>query len=85
MTRALTEGLTVTSDKETLVLKRKTTILKIQEHLDHGNNGGYILAAKLYTSPNDAGKTDKEGKNLEGKTNKNMEELKRNTATKTIK
>ena len=60
--RALTKGVNVMSYKESLVQKKKTTIMKFRERLDHGNRGGYILAARIYTSPNNAKKTDKGGK-----------------------
>ena len=52
VTRALTKIFNVMSEKESLVLKKNATILKFEERLDHGNGGGYILAARLYASPN---------------------------------
>ena len=67
MNRALTKVLKVTSEKEIIVLKKKATILKFEESLNHDNSNGYILDVRLYTSPNDAGKTHSEGKNPGGK------------------
>ena len=58
-TRVLTKGLNVTSEKESLVLKKNASILKFKESLVHGNGGGYLLVARLYTSPNNTGKKDK--------------------------
>ena len=49
--------------------------MKFEEHLDHGNGGGYLLAARLYTSLNDTQKTDKEGNNPEGKNSTNCKGL----------
>ena len=46
--RALTKGFNMTSEKEILVLKKNTTILKFEESIDHGNGDGYILAVQLY-------------------------------------
>ena len=66
--RAFTRGFNVMLEKESVVLKKKATILKFQERLDHGNGGRYLLAARLYASPNDAGKTHSGGNNTEGKT-----------------
>ena len=73
------------SDKESLVLKKNTTILKFEDRLDHVNGGGYIFAARLYTSPNDSRKTYKEGKSLDGKTTANLEGKTRTKANATIK
>ena len=55
--RALTKGFNVISEKEGLVLEKNATILKFEERLDHGNGYGCLLAARLYTSPNNTGKT----------------------------
>ena len=63
ITCMLTKVFNVTSDKESVVLRKNTTILKLKKRLDHGNGGGDILAMRLYTSQNGAEKTDKEGKN----------------------
>ena len=57
----------MTSKKESLVLHKSTTILNFEDRLDHENGNGYILVARLYTSPNDIGKMHLESKNLEGK------------------
>ena len=73
--RALTKGFNLTSENESLVLKKNANILKFKKRLDHGNGGGYLLAISLHTSPNKTGKTDKEGKNLEGKTTANLESI----------
>ena len=56
LTRALTKGFNVTSEKEILVLKKNATTLKLEERLDYGNSEGYLLAARLHTSPHDARK-----------------------------
>ena len=55
---------TFTAKKSTgeWVLKKNVTILKFEERLDHGNGNGYLLAARLYTSLNDAGKRTCKGK-----------------------
>ena len=82
---ALTKGFNVKSDKESLVLKKNTTILKFEERLDHGNGGGYILAARLYTSPNGSRKTYNEGNNPEGKTTTNLEGTTSTKSNATIK
>ena len=52
---ASTKGFNVASEKESLVLKKNATILKFKERLHNGNGGGCLLAASLYTTPNDAG------------------------------
>ena len=81
----MTKGFNVMSEKESLVIKKNATILKFKERLDHGNGGGYLLAARLYTSPSDAGKTVKEGKKPERKTTTNLEGATSTTAITTIK
>ena len=53
VTRALTKGFNVTSEKEILVLKKNATTLKLEERLDYGNSEGYLLAARLHASPHD--------------------------------
>ena len=73
------------SDKESLLLKKNTTILKFEKQLDHRNGGGYLLATRLYTSPRDTAKTDKEGKKPEGKTTAKLEVTTRTIANATIK
>ena len=85
VTRALNKGFNVKSDKESLVLNKNTTILKFEDRLDHVNGGGYLLTARLYTSPNDSRKTYKEGKSLDGKTTANLEVKTRTKANATIK
>ena len=46
VTHALTKGFYVTSEKESQVLKKNTTILKFEERLDHRNGNGCILRLK---------------------------------------
>ena len=58
----------MTSEKESLALKKNATILKFEERLDNGSYDGYLMATWLYTSPNGVRKTDTEGTNPEGKT-----------------
>ena len=70
--------------KKRLLLNKNTTILKFEEHIDHGNGGSYLLAARIYTSPNNAGKMYKDEKNSEGKTVAKLEEMTRTTATAKI-
>ena len=67
MTRALTKGLNVTIEKESIVLKKNATTLKFEGRLYHGNGDGYLLDARIYASPNDARKMYLEGKKPEGK------------------
>ena len=43
------------------------------------------MVARLFTSPNNDGKTEKEGKNTEGKTTTNLGGTTRTTSTATIK
>ena len=57
----------MTSEKESLVLKKNATILKFEERLDHGNGNGYLLSARIYASLNDAGKITHKGRIQEGK------------------
>ena len=47
VTRALTKGFNVMSEKESLVLKKNATILKFEESLDYGNGGGYLLPTRI--------------------------------------
>ena len=44
-------------EKEILIIKKKVTILKFKDHLDHGNGDGYLLVMRIYAIPNHAGKT----------------------------
>ena len=53
-TCVLNKGFNVMSEKESIVLKKITNILKFEERLDHGNGGGDLIAARLYVSLNDA-------------------------------
>ena len=64
---ALPKGFNVMSEKKSITLKKNTTILKFDERLDHENGDGYLSAARLYTSPDESGKTHSEGKKPEGK------------------
>ena len=66
-TRALTKGFNVTSEKESLVLNKNATVLKFIEILYNGNSDGYLLAARLYSIPNDAEKYTREGGIHKGK------------------
>ena len=59
---ALTKGFNVTPEKESLVLKKNATIRKFEECLYHGNGDGYLLAARLYASPYEAGKRTRKGR-----------------------
>ena len=51
--------------KEIIILKKNTTILKSEEHLDHGNGNCYLLYMRLLKIPNDAWKQTPKGKNTE--------------------
>ena len=64
---------------------KNATILKFKDRPDHGNGGGCILVVRLYTLPNNAGKTDKEGDNPEVKTTANPEGATSTTDTAKIK
>ena len=68
MTCDTTKGYILVSEQESLILTKNITILKLEECLDHGNGGGYILAARIYEIPNKYGKTDSEGNSTEGNT-----------------
>ena len=85
MTRALTKGFNVMSEKENFELKKNATILKFEERLYNGNGNGYILAARVYTSPNGARKTHTEGNNPEGKTVTKVEGMASTTENTAIK
>ena len=47
ITCMLTKVFNVTSDKESLVLKKNVTTLKFEECLDHENGGGYLLVTRI--------------------------------------
>ena len=49
------KGFNMRSEKQNLILKKNTSITKLEEHLDHGNGSGYLLATRLNASPKDAG------------------------------
>ena len=85
VTCALTKVFDVTSLKESVVLKKSATILKLKERLYHGNGGSYLLAARIYISSNGSGNTDKEGNNQEEVNNANLGGTTRTTVTTTIK
>ena len=56
VTRALTNGFNLTSEKESLAFKKIPTVLKLEERLDYGNGNSCLLAARIYASPNGARK-----------------------------
>ena len=60
-------------EKEILIIKKKVTILKFKDHLDHGNGDGYLLVMRIYAIPNHAGKTHLEQRKPEGKAPAKME------------
>ena len=72
MTHALTKGFNMTSEKESLILKKNATILKFEDHLYHGNEDISLLDTRVYASPKHFGKMLLEGNNLEGKTTTNL-------------
>ena len=63
---ALTKYFYMPSDKESLVLNKNATILKFEEHLDHGNDNGCYWSKRLYAIPNDTGKKYLEEKKSKG-------------------
>ena len=73
MTRALTKGFNLTPQKESLILKKNTIIMKLEEHLYHGNGDGYILATGIYAIPDDYRETKSEGKKTERKNTMKLE------------
>ena len=81
----LSKGFKMTPENEKLILKKNAAILKLEECLNHGNGDGCLQVVRLYSSPNDARKMDKEGKNPEGKTTAKMEGMASTTTTATIK
>ena len=46
MTRGLTKGSNMTSEKESIVIKKNATILKFEVWIHHGNGDGYLLATR---------------------------------------
>ena len=63
VTHALAKGFNLKLERESLILKKNSTILKSEERLDHGNGDDCLLAMRIYTSPDDTGKTDTEPRN----------------------
>ena len=67
------------------VVMKNTTILKLEVKIYHGNGDRYMLAAGIYTSPNDSRKTDLEGNIPKGNTPTKSEEVESTTSNTEIK
>ena len=64
---ALWKGFQMTSENEKLILKKNATILNFEEHLDHGIDNRYLLAARIYTNASDCGKCTRNRRKQKGK------------------
>ena len=84
MTYAIIKGLRVVPEKQSIVLKKNATILKLKDRLDHGNYNSYILSVRIFTIPRTPTK-HLEVKNLEGTTPMNPEGAEATTANTSIK
>ena len=64
--RNMIKGFNLTSQKETLVLNKDSTILILEDYLDHGNHDGYPMDTRFYKNLNDSINGPIRGKNQKG-------------------
>ena len=76
MLQELQKGFWVTSEGDTLILKRNLTKIRFDEKIANNGSKGLILATKFYMNPNDADILVPNNQNTEIKVDVDLEGIK---------